>query len=225
MLNETLFRSGPTDINVRKCLQRYVCHNYHDQCQGFRAWRTYFHGRFLKIHLDHRGWFRFCLLRRRQAVTNGRKCSGEQVEAVSGEPAEARRSLGRIVSPFVFAISRLVPLTLHRMHRASSSVSGARLRFRRSTRADSRGRARGRRAGKTSEPWPAIPSRILALRRSRSPSRCSLASSFPIHSFVVPTPRISPIHSLLTRWRARARARVIADGVLRVITCNLFIYP
>lgn len=83
---------------------------------------------------------------------NGRKCNGEQVKAVSEEPAEVRRLLGRIVSPFVFVIlpSRLVPPTLLPHARASSSVSAARdsadrpVPIRAGVHADRRGRRASR---------------------------------------------------------------------------------
>lgn len=130
---------------------------------------------------------------------NGRKCNGEQVEAVSGEPAEACRLLGRIVSPFVFVIlpSRVVPPTLlpH-----SFSVFTARL--------DSADRPVPIRASVYTveeaervvtcnlEQFPRTSEDLVLLLSSST-------SSFPIHSFVVPTPRVGSIHSPLTRLRAR----------------------
>lgn len=164
------------------------------------------------------------LLRRRQTITNGHKCSGKWKQSAENR----RKHIGRPAGLFCPSSSRSCASSrLHccRIHEFQASVSGARLRFRRSTRADPRGRARGRRGRRASRD---LQSRAVSSHFGDLVLPLGTpASSSPIHSFVVPTPRIGPIHSPLTRWRARARPRVIADGVLRVpvIARNLFIYP
>lgn len=123
---------------------------------------------------------------------NGCKCSGEQVEAVSGEPAEARRLLSRIISPFAILPSRVVPPTL--LPHARAFILGLH-RLDSADRVDSRERVRGR--GRRA-------SRDLQFPRTSEDLVLPLGSptsSFPIHSFMVPTPRPGSIHSPLTRAR------------------------
>jgi len=146
-----------------------------------------------------------------------RRASGS---AVSGEPAEARR----LAPPDCFAL-RLRDLALPPCPAYVAAARASFLDFAAILPIDPCRSARAWTASsrKTSKPWPAIsyPHAVFS-RFGVLPFR--FTSSFSIHSFVVPTPRVGLIHSSLTRSRARANFIVDKMYTLRVRDCPSFIY-
>lgn len=172
------------------------------------------------VSLPPSRWFRLYLLQRWLTVMNGRKCSGEQVEAVSGEPAEARR----LAPPDCFALRlrdlALPPCPAYIAAACTSFILGLRRpRFHRSTRAVPRGRVR-RRRGRRSEPWPAISSCILTLRRSS----LSIRVLVPNTQFRGAHPESTDPHSLSFDPFARPRECYRRWYTPRARDCPSFIY-